>query len=593
MNIVIFNWAPIWKGAQLGGGVNGYLHALAPQLAARGHEVTAISAGLLHTQHPQGCFSRRHEDFQGVRVIEIINSPVLAPSTAQFREPMSEVSAPELEHELERLLLLIKPDITHWHNVEGFSAGCIDICRGLGANVVYSLHNYHTLCSQVTLCKGHEKPCHNFESGHACSTCVTAPDPYSERLRRQDDFAPRNSRSHSFLEQEQSRALSQLKHELSWPKRVLVRGIELAKSSAALRRSESENAPHPLPGLAVESPDDLVFKQIPVQITLPVLGSQRVDEAYAERAGPALSNEARRDPSSGRLLGAHARRRAAMVDMLNRCDRVLAVSDFVHQKFRAEGVDAERIQTQHIGTASAEQATPSAPRKVDSSVMRLVFLGFNHFNKGLPLLLTALQGMSGQSLRKIGLSIYAPGVQSIGPSFRKLHPPLAELNIRDGYKPEDLPRILGGHDLCYVGSAWWDPLPQTVLESLAFHVPVLGAQAGGIPDAVHDGENGFLFRANDPAALRQRLHDVLDCFGTERWPPQIEKPKSISLHANEMEELYRSLVVHRDMRNESRGNEPHHHSRRHEDLASSSNTSRHMHVNSHAGYVYQASESVT
>lgn len=593
MNIVIFNWAPIWKGTQLGGGVNGYLHALAPQLAARGHEVTAISAGLLHTQHPQDCFSRRHEDFQGVRVIEIINSPVLAPSAAQFREPMSEVSAPELEHELKRLLLLIKPDITHWHNVEGFSAGCIDVCRGMGAKVVYSLHNYHTLCSQVTLCKGHEKPCHNFESGHACSTCVTAPDPYSERLRRQNDFAPRNTRSHSFLKQEQTKALSQLKHELSWPKRVLVRGIELAKSSAALRHSERENASHPLPGRAVESPEDLVVKQIPVQIRLPVLGSQEIDEAYAEHAGLALSNEARRDPSSGQLLGPHARRRAAMVEMLNRCDRVLAVSEFVHKKYIAEGVDADRIQTQHIGTASAEQATPSTPRKVDSSVMRLVFLGFNHFNKGLPLLLTALQGMSGQKLRRIGLSIFAPGVQSIGPSFCKLHPPLAELNIRNGYKPEDLPRILGGHDLCYVGSAWWDPLPQTVLESLAFGVPVLGAQAGGIPDAVHEGENGFLFRANNPAALRQKLDDVLECFGTERWPSHIEKPKSISLHANEIEELYRSLVQHHEMQVESSGIESHHHSRKHEEFVSSSYTSRHMRVYSQVGNVSQTSEPVS
>ena len=593
MNIAIFNWAPVWKGAQLGGGVNGYLHALTPHLAARGHEVTAISAGLLHTQHPQGCFSRRHEDFQGIRVIEIINSPVLAPSAAQFREPMSEVSAPELEAELERLLLLIKPDVTHWHNIEGFSAGCINVCREVGAKVVYSLHNYHTLCSQVTLCKGHEKPCHNFESGHACSTCVEAPDPYSERLRRQDDFAPRNSKSHSYFEQERVKALSNLKHELSWPKRVLIRGIELAKSSAALRRSEGESAPHPLPGLPVDSPDDLIIKQSPVQIALPVLGSQQIDEAYAERAGPALTNEAMRDPSSGRLLGAHARRRSAMVEMLNRCDRVLAVSEFVHKKYIAEGVEAERIQTQHIGTASAEQAAPSIPRKVDSSVMRLVFLGFNHFNKGLPLLLTALQGMSGQSLRRIRLSIYAPGVQSIGPSFRKLHPPLAELNIRDGYKPEDLPRILGGHDLCYVGSAWWDPLPQTVLESLAFGVPVLGAQAGGIPDAVHDGENGFLFRANDPVALRQKLDEVLDFYGTDQWPSQIEKPKSIVMHTLEIEQLYRSLVQNQEESDFPRVTELLEYLRHDEDERSASYTSRHMRVNSNAGYVSQASEPVS
>lgn len=590
MNIVIFNWAPIWKGAHLGGGVNGYLHSLAPELAARGHEVTAISAGLLHTHHPQGCFSRRHDDLRGVRVIEMINSPVLAPSAAQFREPMSEVSAPELEAELNRLLLLLKPDVTHWHNVEGFSAGCIDVCRDVGAKVVYSLHNYHTLCSQVTLCKGHEKPCHNFESGHACSTCVSAPDPYSERLRRRNDFAPRDARSLSRLEHERDEALAKFKHELSWPKRLFMRGLSYANARAALRLAGKESVPHPLPGRTTETSDDLVLKQPNRDIRLRVLDTRQIDESYAERAGPALSNEARRDPSSSRLLGAHARRREAMVQMLNRCDRVLAVSEFVRQKFVEEGVDADRIQTQHIGTASAEHTLPRVSSIPNPSVMRLVFLGFNHFNKGLPLLLAALQGMPGQSLRQIGLSIYAPGVQSIGPSFRKLHPPLAELNIRDGYEPADLARILGGHDLCYVGSAWWDPLPQTVLESLAFGVPVLGAEAGGIPDAVRDGKNGFLFRANDPAALRQRIHDVLEHFGTERWPAQIRKPKTIAEHADEVVEMYGMLAGHAGCKDESTTGKQ---SQRRWSAESPSHTVRQSHANSHSGHVSRMPERVS
>ena len=542
MKIVILNWAPIWRGAHLGGGVNGYLNALAPELAANGHDVTAISAGLLHTRHPQGCLSRRHDDFRGVRVIEIINSPVLAPAAAQFREPMSEVSAPELETELERLLMLIKPDIAHWHNIEGFSAGCIDICRRVGAKVVYSLHNYHTLCSQVTLCKGHEKPCHNFDSGHACSTCIDAPDPYSERLRRQDEFVAGQESSRLHLEKQRALALAHLKHELSWPKRIVHRTYAFMNAHIAVRRAGGEHRAHTLPGKAIESPIDLAVDPVRQIYSLPLLDTDRLGQAYAARAGPALTNEAHRDPSSDRLLGAHARRRAAMVSMLNRCDKVLAVSDFVRMKYVAEGVDSSRIITQHIGTSCAEHTIRGFSPNNRTNTLRLVFLGFNHFNKGLPLLLTALQGMPGEALRQISLSIYAPGVQSIGPSFRKLHPPLSELHIRDRYERTDLPSILGGHDLCYVGSSWWDPLPQTVLESLSFGVPVLGAQAGGIPDAVQEGKNGFLFRANDPAALRRRIQDALECFGTDNWPSEIDRPKSIPEHSRELIDLYRSLV---------------------------------------------------
>ncbi len=542
MKVVLFNWAPIWKGAHLGGGVNGYLHALAPKLAAQGHEVTSVFAGLLHTERPRGCFSRRHDDFEGVRVIEIINSPVLAPSAAQFREPISEIHAPELEEELRRLMELLRPDIAHWHNVEGFSAGCIDVCRAAGASVVYSLHNYHTLCSQVTLCKGHEKPCMNFESGHACSTCVESPDPFSERQRRQAEYAGRRGDS---SREAYERALAELKHELSWPKRLLTRGVRTVRTrSAFLQRDRAAGHRQP-PGRPAESIADLALDRGSTEtkqsLSLPVLSVEQLDASFAERAGPPLANVPRRDPTSGRLLGAHARRRAKMVEMLNRCDRVLAVSDFVRLKFEAEGVLPERIGTMRIGTPATELARPVFARGRSASHLRLVFLGFHHFNKGLPLLLTAMRGMSGDQLRRIGLSVYAPGVQSIGPEFRKLCPPLAELHIRDRYEPTDLPGILSGHDLCYVGSAWWDPLPQTVLESLAHGTPVLGAEAGGIPEALRDGESGFLFRANDPASLRSMLCHAVECFGTSSWPSRVEAPKSITAHAKEMSRLYEQL----------------------------------------------------
>lgn len=546
MKVVLFNWAPIWKGALTGGGVNGYLHGLAPELVLLGHEVTSITSGLLYTNRRRGCFSRRHDDFRGVRVIEIINSPVLAPSAAQFREPMAEVSSPELEAEVARLMDLLRPDVAHWHNIEGFSVGCVDACRRAGTKVVYSLHNYHTLCSQVTLCRGHERPCMSFESGHACSTCIEAPDPASERERRCRDFdaewhGKREARSREYAE-----ALALLRHELGWPVRVVRRGVRAAMARRELRRIEGLASGVTTPGTATDTSAELEVRRVPagagLRVALPVLGVDRHDSEYARRAGGPLDNVPRRDPTSGRPLGAHARRRSAMVSMLGRCDRVLAVSDFVRHKYEIEGVPQDRIRTHRIGTCSATGALPAREWRESAGPMRLAFLGFNHFNKGLPLLLAAMKGMRGEDLRRMGLSIYAPGVQSIGPEFRRLCPPLAELTIRDSYQADELFRILRGHDLCYVGSSWWDPLPQTALESLACGTPVLGAEAGGIPEAVREGENGFLFRANDPASLRRRLVEVLDRHERGDWPREIVPPRSMHAHAESLVDMYRELL---------------------------------------------------
>lgn len=542
MRILAINWAPIWRGAHVGGGVNGYLHHLLPSLARNGHEVTSLFGGLLHTDTPKGCFSRRHGDFHGVRVIEIINSPVLAPSAAQFREPMAEVRAPELEEEFARLLELLRPEVVHWHNIEGFSIGCVDRCKDAGARVVYSLHNYHTLCSQVTLCRGHEKPCLDFRSGHACSTCIKAPDPYSERVRRQAQYRGDQRTEIAAGEAQVAQSLAELKHELSWPKRLASKGVWALRARRRLRQIEMEAPAPSAPGRAIEGLEDLELAQEPRTVPLRVITDDSIDRAYAENGGSPLENVPRRDPTSGQLLGAHARRRAAMVEMLGRCDRVLAVSDFVRLKFEAEGVPAERLMTLRIGTTAADdEVSPRRPSR-HGSHLRLLFLGYNHFNKGLPLLLAALKGMQGDALRGLGVAIFAPGVQSIGPEFRKLHPPLAELLIHDTYSHEDLPRIVRGHDLCYVGSTWWDPLPQTALESLAFGTPVLGAEAGGIPEAVRDGRDGFLFRANDPASLRSRLVDAIECFQTDAWPAWVRPPKSLDAHALELSALYAGMV---------------------------------------------------
>ena len=52
-------------------------------------------------------------------------------------------------------------------------------------------------------------------------------------------------------------------------------------------------------------------------------------------------------------------------------------------------------------------------------------------------------------------------------------------------------------------------LPRVVVEALARCRPVLGSRAGGIPDAIADGENGLLVEPEDTAALADALVRML------------------------------------------------------------------------------------
>src|SRR5437868_1282283 len=130
MRIVLANWASVSEGASTGGGVNGYAQQLALELADRGHEVCWLSSGSAYipdpkTGLPAACRVRRMADFRGVRVFEVVNSPVIAPGPLQHRRPLGEVAAAELEAEVGRFFALLGPEIVHFHNIEGFSAGCV------------------------------------------------------------------------------------------------------------------------------------------------------------------------------------------------------------------------------------------------------------------------------------------------------------------------------------------------------------------------------------------------------------------------------------------------------------------------------------
>ncbi len=554
MRIVLVNWAPIWEGANVGGGVNGYCQALALALLERGHEVVSLFGGLAYVRRPRGCFVRRHDDWLGVRIFEVVNSPVLAPSIAQFRDPLGEISQPELEGVVADLLAALRADVVHWHNLEGFSAGCIRAAKQAGARVVYSLHNYHTLCSQVTLTRAHRWACHDFDSGHACASCVDAGDPDQEKLRREADYQAGKAAPLHVAGARIRDELALLRRELGWPKRAAGAAVRLLRAGVAARRiARSPDGGLAIPGRPINGAEDVTAPWTPISPEARgqagmIMALRRPRVERDPRDVPVL-NVVEPDRSAGPPTP-YADRRRAMVEALASCDRVLAVSRFVARKFEAAGVPARLIRTLPIGSRINEVVRHNADVVFDppplvsddgggARPIRVAFLGFNHFNKGLPLLADALELMSADRLRRIDLSIFANGGASIEWRFRRMEPRLARLVLIHGYQFQDIPWCLGGKDLTYVGSTWWDPAPQTVFESFACGVPVLGADLGGIPDFVHDGVNGLLFRGNDPADLARCLAVAVDDPAmVASLRRNVRPPKDIQTHAAELERLY-------------------------------------------------------
>ncbi len=531
MRIVLVNWAPIKDGTAKGGGVNGYCQALASEFVRSGHDVISLYGGLTYEPapgnrcEPGACHVRRGPDWQGVRTFEVVNSPVLAPSIHQFNEPMGEVSAPELERVLADLSADLRPDIVHFHNLEGFSIGCVAALRGgraaldrgparADARVFVSLHNYHTVCPQVNLLRGHRIPCFDFDNGHACVHCVEAPDPAAARRRLMEGggaFSP------MFL------AIP------LWMRKALWRIPGLRRWARAVKRRLHERR-----------------RIVPVET---------VSSDGNRLTWVPLTNAIEPEPRSSRPPNEYARRRSAMIQMLNSCDSVLAVSEFVRRKYESMGVDGDVISTLHIGTRINELArqTPRrdpppmhAPNGAGGGPrpIRLIFLGFNHYSKGLPMLADSLALLVPEVLARLHVSVYALGAGAIEERFRRLQKSLGGLTFCPGYRFEEVPRLVSQQDLGIVPSVWWDNGPQTVFEFLGCGVPVLAADVGGIPDFVRDGVNGLLFRANDRYDLARRLAQVARNPGIlEELRRNVRPPKDMATHAQELVRLYQRAIL--------------------------------------------------
>jgi len=100
-----------------------------------------------------------------------------------------------------------------------------------------------------------------------------------------------------------------------------------------------------------------------------------------------------------------------------------------------------------------------------------------------------------------------------GPAMKSLEGRVAELGLGHcvvftGYVSDaDFPKAFAAADVLAINSPV-ETQSLIVLEAMA-GLPVVGADAGAIPDAVVDGENGLLFRPDDSATLAAGLVKVL------------------------------------------------------------------------------------
>jgi glycosyltransferase involved in cell wall biosynthesis len=290
-------------------------------------------------------------------------------------------------------------------------------------------------------------------------------------------------------------------------------------------RARLQHTPGQLGIKAVHTAERVLRRDLDVHSDLP---DTPRPSASTNGHGPATGNGA---------VDAFQRRLRSNVSFANEhVARVLAVSHSVRDICIDVGIEPDRVDVMHIGSASAERFSPMPLPSAGGKPVTFMFMGGLIPFKGPHVLVDALARME----RRPRVVIVGNGYDWYERELREKAP--ADVEFRGYYKPHEQGDLLAQADVVVAPAVGPDPGPQVVLEALAAGRPVLGSRIGGIPDFVQDEVNGRTFTSEDPDDLARVLLEMDDRDYVARLAENARLPKRVSAHVAELEALYQELA---------------------------------------------------
>lgn len=203
--------------------------------------------------------------------------------------------------------------------------------------------------------------------------------------------------------------------------------------------------------------------------------------------------------------------------ILRGADAVLSVSRFTGDLVRQIGVDSKRAYVVQNGV-DAERFRPVDPSSFVrehgiQNMRRILTVGRLVRRKGVDTMLEAMPDV----LHSFPNAVYV--IAGVGPDLPRLKSIVNRLGLDEhvrfvGRVEDRQLRVCYSSADVFVTAAREEPpsvegFGLVFLEAGACGIPVVGTRAGGIEDAIVDGETGELVEPNDPRALAQTVKSLL------------------------------------------------------------------------------------
>lgn len=166
MRILHLGWGfQPWRA----GGLIEYAEDLIEAQTTAGHEIGYFFAGRhnIFLKRPRLKLWKK----RGVRMFEILNSPICSGGGSGTRQPVEEVDEPVSERFFSQALDQFKPDIIHIQELFEVPSSLIDLGKARGLPIVMTLHDHYPLCPTLYLIDHTGSSCKRRDVGETCVKC--------------------------------------------------------------------------------------------------------------------------------------------------------------------------------------------------------------------------------------------------------------------------------------------------------------------------------------------------------------------------------------------------------------------------------------
>lgn len=181
-----------------------------------------------------------------------------------------------------------------------------------------------------------------------------------------------------------------------------------------------------------------------------------------------------------------------------------------------EGVGfSSKSEVLYLGVRKKKIVNPNLKKTLDipKGVVVLTTIGFNIRIKGFDILVKSIQSLMDSNRLKNDIIVLVIGISENSEDSNSLRQLIAEAGLNRKIMSlgirNDINDILNISDI-YLQPSRTEGLSLSIMEALNYSLPVIGTRVGGIPEIVHEGENGYLFEKENVEELSDRIEILVN-----------------------------------------------------------------------------------